>query len=277
MSTQTPVYSNIAYPIRIVIPIVYTVITSFVLIGNILNFYSLCVSTDRYARKSLHVLIWNLLVEGSIWTSIFYLVKMVSFADLGQHFALNGGRWLNDAWCKSELYILRIMDFVLAYTIVFLCFDRSVRRRIFCYGFRRFITGFCIVLSLWLAISYALIPILFFDQQLVSLNYGSYECWTNQTQINELNWLNLRNVQTPYKTIYLLDFMFGDALPIFLMILLLILRVCVYRKSEDKSRPIDLNNELDINPYKQLDLSNYDDDHPNVLRMVSYFEIERLV
>ncbi|UJR30008.1 hypothetical protein I4U23_017554 [Adineta vaga] len=138
----------------------------------------------------------------TIWSSIFYLVKIVSFADLGEHFALNNGRWLNDSWCKSEMYILRVMDFLLAYTIVFLCLDRCVKKRICCYGQRRFVSGICIFISLWLIITYALIPILFFDQQLKSLNYGSYECIYNQTQINQFTWLDIQQIQTPYRTIY---------------------------------------------------------------------------
>src|ERR1700728_3295597 len=104
-------FPEIAYPIRVIIPVVYTIIATFAIVGNVLNFYSLCVSTDRYGRKSIHVLIWNLIVEGTIWTSIFYIVKMVSFADLGEHFAIYGGKWLNNSWCKAEMYILRIMDF----------------------------------------------------------------------------------------------------------------------------------------------------------------------
>jgi len=266
-------FPQIAYPIRVIIPIVYTIITAFALTGNVLNFYSLCVSTDRYGRKSIHVLIWNIILEGTIWTSIFYIVKMVSFADLGEDFALNNGKWLNNSWCKSEMYILRIMDFLLAYTIVFLCLDRCVKRKRCCYGLRRFITGICIVISLWLAVCYALIPILFFNEQLVSYNYGSYECVTNATQINELNWLDLQNVQSPIKTIYLLDFIFGNALPIFLMILFLILRIFVHRKPKTNKYGMDDNinlNELDVNAYKQFDLRNYDDENPNLTKMVCY-------
>lgn len=265
-------FPQIAYPIRVIIPIVYTVIIAFVIIGNGLNFYSLCVSNDRYGRKSIHVLIWNLIIEGTIWSSIFYIVKMVSYADLGEHFALNNGRWLNDSWCKSEMYILRIMDFLLAYTIVFLCLDRCVKRKSCCYGIRRFITGLCIVVSLWLAVCYALIPILFFNQRLVSLNYGSYECATNESQINELNWLDLRKIQTPLKTIYLLDFIFGNALPIFLMILLLIIRVFVHRSDRKKKIHLDQNinlTEVDLDAYRRYDLRSYDDEHPNLTKMVS--------
>ncbi|CAF0987729.1 unnamed protein product [Adineta ricciae] len=265
------IFPQIAYPIRVIVPIVYTIIVAFALIGNVLNFYSLCVSTDRYGRKSIHVLVWNLIVEGTIWSSIFYLVKMVSFADLGEHFALNGGKWLNDSWCKSEMYILRIMDFLLAYTIVFLCLDRCVKRKKCGYGLRRFITGICIVLSLWLAVCYALIPILFFDQQLESLNYGSYECTLNKTQINELAWLDLQNVQLPIKTIYLLDFIFGNALPIFLMIVLLIIRFVVHRQPKSHKYRTNANTdltELDIDTYKQFDLKAYDDEHPNMFKMV---------
>ncbi|CAF1312225.1 unnamed protein product [Adineta steineri] len=269
-------FPQIAYPIRVIIPIVYTLITAFALIGNILNFYSLCVSRDRYGRKSIHVLIWNLIIEGTIWSSIFYIVKMVSYADLGEHFALNNGKWLNDSWCKSELYILRIMDFLLAYTIVFLCFDRCVKRKQCCYGIRRFITGICILVSLWLAVCYALIPILFFNQQLISFNYGSYECMTNETQINELTWLDLQNVQSPIKTIYLLDFIFGNALPIFLMILLLVIRYFIYRKAKKDKYKNNMNTnltELDINTYKNFDLRTYDDEHPNLIKMVVLYVI----
>jgi hypothetical protein len=264
-------FPQIAYPIRVILPIVYTFVTLIALIGNTLNFYSLCVSTDRYGRKSLHVLIWNLIIEGTIWSSIFYIVKMVSYADLGEHFALNNGQWLNDSWCKSEMYILRLMDFLLAYTIVFLCLDRCVKRKTCCYGIRRFVTGICILISLWLAICYALIPILFFNQQLKSFNYGSYECVTNETELNELTWLDLRQIQTPYRTIYLLDFIFGNALPIFLMIFFLLLRVLIHRKSETNKYQIDGNNhfdQLDRNSYKQLDLITYDDEHPNLIKMV---------
>ena len=210
-STET--FPQIAYPIRVIIPIVYTFISLIAFIGNILNFYSLCVSSDRYGRKSIHVLIWNLVIEGTIWTSIFYIVKMVSYADLGEHFALNNGNWLNNSWCKSEMYLLRLMDFLLAYTIVFLCIDRCVKRKKCCYGQRRFVTGICILISVWFTVCYALIPILFFDQQLVSLNYGSYECVYNETQINQLYWLDLQQIQTPTKIIYLIDFIFGNIYP----------------------------------------------------------------
>ncbi|CAF0836513.1 unnamed protein product [Rotaria sp. Silwood1] len=270
------IFPQIAYPIRVILPIVYTFISTFALIGNTLNFYSLCVSTDRYGRKSIHVLIWNLIIEGTTWTLIFYTVKMVSYADLGEHFALNNGKWLNDSWCKSEMYILRIMDFLLAYTIVFLCLDRCVKRRKCCYGIRRFITGICILISLWLGVCYALIPILFFNQQLKSFNYGSYECVYNETQINELSWLDLRNIQLPIKTIYLLDFMFGNALPIFLMILLLVIRLFIYRKPKTNKYKTntDINlTEIDINTYKQFDLKNYDDEHPNLIKMVVLYVI----
>ena len=265
-------FPQIAYPIRVILPIVYTLIIAFAFLGNVLNFYALCVSTDRYGRKSIHILIWNLIVEGTIWSSIFYIVKMVSYADLGEHFAINNGSWLNDSWCKAEMYILRIMDFLLAYTIVFLCLDRCVKRKRFCYGLRRSISGICILISLWLAVCYALIPILFFNEQLESFNYGSYECIINDTQVNnELGWLDLRNVQSPLKTLYLLDFIFGNALPIFLMIVLLIIRYFIYRKSKSNKYKIDIDTnltELDLNTYRQFDLKNYDDEHPNLTKMV---------
>jgi len=269
--SSNEIFPQIAYPIRIIIPIVYTFITLIALIGNVLNFYSLCVSTDRYGRKSIHVLIWNLILEGTIWTSIFYLVKMVSYADLGEHFALNNGKWLNNSWCKSEMYILRLMDFLLAYTIVFLCLDRCVKRKTCCYGQRRFVTGICILISIWLAVCYALIPILFFSQQLNSLNYGSYECNYNETEINQLTWLDQQHIQTPYQTIYLIDFIFGNGLPVFLMIFFLILRFFIHRKTNEKIYKIEGNNqvdEMDINTYKQLDLRTYDDEHPNLIKMV---------
>jgi amino acid transporter len=198
---------------------------------------------------------------------------MVSYADLGEHFALNNGKWLNDSWCKSEMYILRIMDFLLAYTIVFLCLDRCVKRRKCCYGQRRFVSGICILISIWFATCYALIPILFFTQQLNSLNYGSYECNYNETQINELTWLDLQQIQAPYRTIYLIDFMFGNALPVFLMIFLLILRFFIHRKRKTKKYIIDGNtnlNKLDINIYKQLELRVYDDENPNLIKMVCW-------
>jgi len=260
--SSNEIFPEIAYPIRIILPIVYTFLSLIALFGNVLNFYSLCVSTDRYVRKSIHVLIWNLVIEGSIWTSIFYIVKMVSYADLGKDFSLNNGKWLNDSWCKSEMYILRIMDFILAYTIVFLCFDRCVKRKKCCYGQRRFITGICILISIWISICYGLIPILFFNQNLISLNYGSYECIYNQTEINQLNWLNLKNIQTPYQTIYLIDFIFGNILPIFLMIFLLILRCFIHQKRKTNKY------NLDENIYKQLDFKIYDDEHPNLIKMV---------
>ena len=260
-----------AYPIRIILPIVYTFLLVITLLGNLLNFYSLCVSSDRYGRKSIHILIWNLIIEGSIWSTIFYIVKIISYADLGEHFPENHGQWLNNSWCKSEMYLLRLMDFLLAYTIVFLCLDRCVKRRKCCYGQRRFVTGICILISLWLTISYALIPILFFDEELVSLNYGAYECVYNRSQINELSWLDLRRIQTPYRTIYLLDFIFGNALPGFLMIFFLILRVLIYRKTKTKKYQIDGNTfvrTIQMDTYKPMDFKTYDDEHPNLIKMV---------
>ena len=262
------IFPEKAYPIRVILPIVYTILTVIALLGNLFNFYALCVSSDRYGRKSIHILIWNLIIESSIWSSIFSIVKLISYADLGEHFAQNNGGWLNNSWCKSELYLLRVMDFLLGYTIVFLCLDRCVKRRKCCYGQRRFVTGICILISLWLTICYALIPILFFDEELISLNYGAYECVYNRTEINQLNWLDLRNVQTPYRTIYLLDFIFGNALPGFLMIFFLILRVVIHRKTKTKKYQIDGNTVIRTIPMDKTDLKSYNDEHPNLLRMV---------
>ncbi|CAF3710904.1 unnamed protein product [Rotaria socialis] len=269
------IFHQIAYQIRIILPIIYTLITLIGLLGSVVNFYALCVSTNRFSRKSIHLLIWNLLVEGTIWTIIFYIVKMVSYADLGEHFALNNGKWLNDVWCKSEMYILRIMDFVLAYTIVFLCFDRCVKRKRCCYGQRRFASGICLLVSLWLAVCYALIPILFFNQELKTLNYGSYECVYNQTQINQLTWLDLKQIQTPYRTIYLIDFIFGNALPIFLMIFLLILRILIHKKMKRKYKieTSSILSDTEINKYNKLDITTYDDEHPDLIKMVVLYVV----
>ncbi|CAF1239841.1 unnamed protein product [Adineta ricciae] len=264
-SSSAEMFSQVAYPIRILIPIVYTILLLITFIGNLFNLFALCVSTDRYQRKSLHVLIWNLIVEGTIWSSIFSLVKMVSFADLGEHFALNNGRWLNDSWCKCEMYILRVMDFLLAYTIVFLCVDRCVKKRVFCYGQRRFATGICIFISLWLIVCYALIPTLFFDQQLQSFNYASYECVHNETQVNQLTWLDLQHIQTPYRTIYLLDFIFGNVLPAFLMIFFLFLTSSLRRNYKSKTYQLD---HIHDDHWKQLDLQSFDDEHPHLFTMV---------
>ncbi|CAF0989900.1 unnamed protein product [Didymodactylos carnosus] len=247
---------NIGYPIRVIIPIVYFFITIIAVIGNIINFYSLCVNGDRYGRKSLHLLIWNVTVSDGIWVGIFFVVKMVSYANLS-------AGWLNNSWCKAEYYILRSMDFLLAYTIVFMCIDRCVRRKTCWYGIRRFKSGLCIVLALWLAVCYALIPILFFNQELKDLNYGAYECQTNATTLNQLTWLNLQSIQTPTQTIYILDFMFGNGLPVFLMIVFLFLRLICHRKRSSAN--------MDMDAYKQLNFSLYDDEHPNLSKMVVFY------
>ena len=67
---------------------------------------------------------------------MFVLVLVVQ----GKHFAINNGTRLKDSCCKSEMYIIRIIDFFLSSAIVFLCIDRCIKQRKFCYGQRRFIT-----------------------------------------------------------------------------------------------------------------------------------------
>ena len=258
--------------IRMVISIVYLFLALVVLTGNLLNFYSLCVSRDRYARKSLHLLIWNSVVEGTIWTSTSSLIHIVSYTRFNRDFLRKNLPWLLEHGCHLQTYFLRSMDFLLAYTIVCLCLDRCARKGIFCYGLRRFVTGLTISMCIWLIVCYALLPTFFVQFDIKALSYGTFECVYNESYINhQLPWLSFGQTQTPVRTIHLLDFIFGNGLPIVLMLSLLALRWYLYRRQAQTSFQPDQIKYLDgsnWNLHPSVDSRRSENEDPNLIAMV---------
>jgi len=116
---------------------------------------------------------------------------------------------------------LRIFDFVLAYSIVFVCLDRAVNINSCWFGVRKFRSGISIVISIWVASAYVLIPILLFQQKLQLESYGGYLCVSTDDSVT-LFWLGTY----PRRILDFIDIVFRTLFPTFLMILLLIIGTC---------------------------------------------------
>ena len=214
MSTATNSNNQASMALSIVLPIIYILIAIISVIGNMILLQIIC--ANRFRHKSYHMLATSIALADFFFTIIFTTVRSVSYAYSSTNWFINV-----NSWCKAEMFLLKTFDFVLAYTIVFLCLDRIVSPSNCCFGLRRLRSGIVIAISIWLASSYVLIPILLFDQQIISQKYGGYECKTTDSSVR-LYWLGAN----PRLVLDFIDFIFRIIFPIFLMILLIIAICC---------------------------------------------------
>lgn len=130
--------SDSGYALRVIIPVIYILIGIISVIGNLVVLQIIC--ANRFRHKSLHVLICSLVVESIFFSIIFLIIRTVSYAHLHVDWFMNP-----EGWCKAEMYLLRLFDFVLAYTIVMMCIDRLIKERGWCNCTRSLRTGLATV------------------------------------------------------------------------------------------------------------------------------------
>jgi hypothetical protein len=198
---------NVGYALRVVIPVVYIFVGIISIVCNLIALQYLC--TSRIVHKALHLFLCSIIVQDICFVVIFVVVRTVSYAYLSATWFLNV-----QSWCKAEMYLLRLFDFVLAYTIVAMCFDRLFSSFCKCVCIRQLRTGFATVTGIWLFSAYILIPILLFQQNISIEAYGGYLCYTVDSSVT-LNWLNAN----PRRALDFIDFIFRIVFPIFLMVL----------------------------------------------------------
>ena len=162
---------QVAESLQIVLPVIYIIIALLGIIGNLIVLQIIC--ANRFRHKSIHLLITSLVIADFCFTIIFTIIRAVSYGFSNTNWFIN----VND-WCKAEMYLLRLFEFVLAYTIVFLCLDRAVSMGSCWFGIRKFRSGISIVISIWVASAYVLIPILLFKQTIYVEQYGGYLCYS---------------------------------------------------------------------------------------------------
>ena len=176
-STSTVSHMNnslnyqVAQALQIVLPVIYIVAALLGILGILVVLQIIC--ANRFRHKSIHLLISSLCFADFFFIIIFTIVRSVSYGYLSVNWFIN----VND-WCKAEMYLLRLFEFVLAYTIVFLCLDRAVSMGSCWFGIRKFRSGISIVVSIWIASAYVLIPILLFKQTIYVEKYGGYLCYS---------------------------------------------------------------------------------------------------
>jgi hypothetical protein len=203
--------SDLSLALRIVIPCVYIVLALLGLLGNFIVLQIIC--ANRFRHKSIHLLVCSLLVADTFFIVIFTVVRSVSYAYATATWFINANEW-----CKAEMYLLRLFEFVLAYTLVFICLDRAVSLNSCWFGVRKLRSGISILISIWLASAYVLIPILLFKQTIYIQSYGGYLCYSTDQSI-PLFWLG----NFPRRTLDFIDIVFRTLFPILLMIILLII------------------------------------------------------
>lgn len=201
---------QISQSLRVVLPIIYSIVAIIALIGIFIVLQIIC--ANRFRHKALHLLIASLLIADLFFLIIFTIIRSVSYGYLSVGWFINPTEW-----CKAEMYLLRLFEFVLAYSIVFMCLDRAVRPGSCWFGVRKLRSGISIVVSIWIASAYILIPILLFKQTLFSQNFGGYLCYSTDASV-PLFWLGA----FPRRILDFIDIIFRVFLPILLMIILLV-------------------------------------------------------
>jgi hypothetical protein len=241
-----------ATALRVVLPIIYILLAILGVTGNLIILQIIC--ANRFRHKSIHLLVCSILFSDLFYIIIFTIVRSVSYAYSNTNWFIKP-----TDWCKAEMYLLRIFDFVLAYSIVFVCLDRAVYKNSCWFGVRKFRSGISIVISIWVASAYVLIPILFFQQKIQVESYGGYLCVTTDESVT-LFWLGY----VPRRVLDFIDIIFRTLFPTLLMILLLVIGSCTLndmKNSGDKNRSnlsllTDNANTTRINDFNALNNSS---------------------
>jgi hypothetical protein len=212
-STTTPIVNlnrDLSTALSVILPTIYSLIAVVGLVGNFILLQTIC--ANRFRHKSLHLLVLSVLVSDVLFIVIFTVVRAVSYGYLSTSWFVNPGDW-----CKAELYLLHVFDFALAYSVVFMCVDRAVGFGSCWAGVRKFRSGISIVISIWVASAYVLIPILLFKQTVYAQSYGGYFCVSTDQSV-PLFWLG----NYPRRVLDFIDIVFRTFLPVFLLFVLLI-------------------------------------------------------
>ena len=227
MSSSTPSTVNlnqeVVTALRVVLPVIYCIVAILGIIGNVIVLQIIC--ANRFRHKSIHLLVCSLLFADLFFIIIFTVVRSVSYGYSDTKWFINPTEW-----CKAEMYLLRIFDFVLAYSVVFLCLDRAVNANSCWFGIRKFRSGISIVISIWIASAYILIPILLFKQDLAYQSYGGFLCYSTDESV-PLFWLGT----FPRRILDFIDIVFRILFPVFLMLVLLIIAFCSLSYSIEKA------------------------------------------
>lgn len=247
-SLNNSLNQQVAQSLQIVLPVIYIIVALLGLFGNLIVLQIIC--ANRFRHKSIHLLISSLAMADFFFIIIFTIVRSVSYGYLHVNWFIN----VND-WCKAEMYLLRLFEFVLAYTVVFLCLDRAVSMGSCWFGVRKFRSGISIVISIWIASAYVLIPILLFKQTIYVEKYGGYLCYSTDESV-PLFWLG----NFPRRILDFIDIIFRIIFPIFLMIVLLSIALS---NSDSRSKPLQLN--LSSNTQNNTSRLNYDANASNNL------------
>lgn len=223
--------------LRVIIPVIYILIAILGVVGNLIVLQ--IIFANRFRHKSMHLLVSSIVLADLFFIFIFTVVRAVSYAYSDTAWFINP----ND-WCKAEMYLLRTFDFVLAYTIVFMCLDRAVKMGTCWFGIRKFRSGISIVISVWIASAYVLIPILLFKQTLFIQSYGGYFCYSTDESV-PLFWLG----NFPRRILDFIDIVFRTLFPVFLMIILLLIasyNLCTSKPQNSKSNASYLTGSTNI-------------------------------
>ena len=214
---------------RIVLPVLYALIALCALAGNLVA--TQIIFANRFRHKSIHLLVASIALADTCFVLIFATVRALSYAESDSATSSSSSSssstsqswwWWSSSgasarWCTAEMYLLRLFDFVLAYTVVFMCLDRAVRAGSLCFGIRKLRAGLSIVLSIWITSAYVLVPILLFKQDMAHQSYGGYLCYSTDESV-PLFWLG----NFPRRVLDFIDIVFRVIVPVALMLALLV-------------------------------------------------------
>lgn len=218
--------------LRVIVPVIYILFALIGILGNLIVFQIIC--ANRFRHKSIHLLIASIIIADFCYIIIFTVVRSVSYAYLDTAWFIN----VNE-WCKAEMFLLKLFDFVTAYTIVFICVDRAVVMGSCWFGIRKFRAGISIAISIWVASFYVLIPILLFKQTIFTQTNGGYLCYSTDESV-PLFWLG----NFPRRILDFIDIVFRVFIPIFLMIILIIIALVNLKRTRKEVLETSLNRTM---------------------------------
>lgn len=223
---------ELATSLRVILPVIYSIFALIGILGVFLVLQIIC--ANRFRHKSIHLLVSSIVLADFFFIIIFTIVRAVSYGYLDTAWFINVSEW-----CKAEMFLLRLFDFVLAYSIVFMCLDRAVVMGSCWFGVRKFRAGISIVISIWVASFYVLIPILIFKQTKFTQTNGGYLCYSTDESV-PLFWLG----NFPRRILDFIDIVFRVFTPILLMIVLLLIAIWNSRSTKRNNLNTSLNRSV---------------------------------
>ena len=215
--------AELSTSLRVIVPVIYILLALIGILGVFIVLQIIC--ANHFRHKSIHLLIASMVLADLFYIIIFTIVRATSYGYLDTSWFIN----VNE-WCKAEMFLLKLFDFVLAYSLVFMAIDRAVVMGSCWFGIRKFRAGISIVVSIWISSFYILIPILIFNQTQFSQTNGGYICYSTDQSV-PLFWLG----NFPRRILDFIDIMFRIIIPIFLLLILLSLAIWNTHKMERKA------------------------------------------